>query len=414
MNFNNDDLLKIQDFIKVCLDKMTLPELLEKYSMDINEYDNLRKIFTKDYGIKSAFIYKSNELDNREEASLKDIKDDDFIITAISTRTNSDGQVIDQWTRRVKKNYEDISEEDLIKNIKEAIKNVSSETKIDLLTHYKNDANKNDYSVLIPIADLHLGLKVESNMTSHGFEWNADICENVFLTSMSELLQKVPTSKELIIADLGDITHHFNNENVTPKSKHKLDVSNSYENTFNKLFKMMVNVIESALQKFDKVYFYSVPGNHNLLVNSTLKVALSAYFGKEERVFIKLDKHSNIEYHSFGLNLLTFTHGDLVNKRPKSGQSLFTAVVADNKGCGLFYKNFDAYLGHIHQNKMDQDGLLSIRYVQPIIPTDVWADTMGFRSLKNPGFLQAFVYHKTQGMVNNICVNDTYEIVVNK
>lgn len=403
----------IEDFIKVKLGKMKKEQLKKKYGIGDKKYKKYKMMFVTEYGVDPRALYTAQEIENNEELkkycsdekinkTIDEIKAETKIIEterqrsmfikSQSTLKDGDGNVMMVWTKETVDEIE--FQENLINSINAMTERVPSlgQIKLDRDTNPEFD----NTMVFIPIADFHFNLKIEKADTSHGFEWNVDIAEKYFKDSMEYILNSAPSAKECVIFDAGDLMHAHDNTARTIKSGHVLDTDIKYESAMIRLFDLMTNLVEAALKKYETVYFYSVPGNHNDFISITLKAILKRQFKDEPRFICDLSKHVNVYYHKFGKSIIGMSHGDEV--KPDRANDV---LINDNIDVISDYKYYDFYFGHFHQNKFVEKGITTIRCLKPLIPNDKWADNMGFRN-RNVGYTQCFVYHKDMGMTSNI------------
>lgn len=410
MNKQTDKFL--EDFMKVRFGKYSISKILKKYNINKKTYEKYKRRFVKEYGVDPRFLYSDQTIMNDSELKsyckdenlskspnqlIKDIKnitkeqENALQVKGTSTLYDSEGNIKMQWVKT------DINKEAYLEGMKSAISKLCEGLKPSEEIKLSNrEELEEDLMTLIPIPDLHLGLEIEPERVSHNFKWNTDIAVKYYTEAISYVLDKSPKSKELVLVDLGDILHSPNNGNRTPNSGHVLDVSGSAEKNMLTLFNIMIETIQKALTKFEKVYFYSVPGNHNMDISLSLKCVLKNYFRNEERVIIDIDKYNNIYYHGFGDTLLSFTHGDEIKV-----DKIESVMFADNLDTISKYKKFDAFFGHIHHNSQKQKGLVNARSLKNIIPCDKWASSVGFRN-NDVGYMQAFIYHKNSGEISSI------------
>lgn len=407
------------DFIKLRNGNINISDILLKYNYSIDDFNEKRKQFVTKYNIDPRFIYKNNEIGEElffylnesnnnitVDELIRRVKEfdekvaDTYVVTRRSILTDSEGNIKQQWERQDIDKFK--FHEERVRSIEKLCSNIPAVKTIKILDSFVDYKDKDDYSVLLPLADMHLGVKIEKSRTSSKLDWGIEEAKKAFYKSISYILNAAPVARELVIADLGDILHMADNTFTTPKSGHHLDSDCSLETAMDALFELLYALIDAALTKYEHIYLYSTPGNHNMDISYIIKeVIRQRYRDMQDRVHVSPNQgNSNIYYHSFGRNLLAFTHGDEIKHK-----SIETVVWSDNKNTISNYDNFDAYMGHYHQDKQTSKGMVNVRVIKNFSPNDKWADSMGFRNLKNPGFMQAFIYHKKQGLVSNIMYN---------
>lgn len=411
---NNEELL--QDMINVNLRKMKKDELKKKYLIGDKKYKKIKYEFVTKYGVDPRILFQPFEIDNNEELkqycsdekidktinelkqevkTLNEKRLENMVVTKRSTLYDGEGNTRLVWIG------EKADEQAMLNGIVDSIKTLASEIQpaanILISKDYSIDEN---LMVFLPIVDLHLGLKIDPQNVSHGFAWDLDIAEAYYTKAMNYLLSNAPAAKQLVLFDGGDLMHAHDNTNKTIKSGHNLDTSEKYEKVMLRLFEMMKATVAAALTKFEEVYFYSVPGNHNDFISITLKAILKEAFRDNPRFKCSLDKYTNVYYHRFGNTIIGMSHGDEI--KPEKANDV---LVSDNIDVISNYKYFDFYFGHFHQNKFIEKGLTTVRCLKPLIPTDRWADGIGFRN-RDVGFAQYFLYSENGGMISNVTYRD--------
>ena len=404
LKINEKELL--EDYKKVKQGLITKSDVMKKYNMGSTTYKNKKREFVYNKGVDIREIYresdinkhnklkkyaeknsKLNPVDNSKD--IEDIKHGVYFVKGKSTLLDENGNVKLTWVK------ETLDENDYLNGLKEAIKDLVKE--LPLAPKINKSVKHNDDSLmtLLPIPDLHLGMYIDKNEVNNGYDWNLEIAEHYFNTAMDYLLNASPNSKECVIVDLGDVLHVDDNDNRTKKSNHVLSTSDRYAKVLKTLIKIMKDTVSKALEKFDKVYFYSVPGNHNSTAFLTLKMVLAHNFQNNNRVFINDETYTAIDYHKFGKNLLQFFHGDYL--RPEYCDK---TLVADNLSEISNFKYFNAYCGHFHQEKKFECGIVNVNIMKPLIPCEAWSSAMGFRA--TPGLAKAIIFHKDFGPISEI------------
>ena len=257
--------------------------------------------------------------------------------------------------------------------------------------------NDDDLLSFYPLPDLHFGLLVDKNDSNHDYHYDLNIAERWVKASMTYLVDSAPNSKEAVICDLGDFLHAENSENRT-KSGHALDVDGRNPKIVRIAFEIVKQLIEMTLTKHEIVHVYSIPGNHSEQSGIFLKEYLAAWFRNEPRVKIYNQTHASQQYHSYGQNILGFSHGHEL--RPERAAEV---LVFDNQAIfsSTLYRTF--HFGHFHQNKTFETPLCNIEIHKNIIPRDAWAEGMGFRG--HIGQAKSITYHKEYGEIGRNVFN---------
>lgn len=437
---------QLNDFKSVFQRKKRKKDILKKYRISENTYAKYKKRFVLSYGVSPFELYDINsilmcpeildfcikkglvteqEVEKAEKEGKKvnrqapkkigftkwerekglDKKFSEvnleYVVKGKSTYYDGEGNVKGQWIKESldEKAYQIA----LKKSIEKLCENIPQSNKINMLKCFaenKEDGSVKNTMVFLPLADMHLGLHIDKESVRHSFDWNLEIAEKIFYKSCEYILNRLPQADSIVIADLGDITHNHNNDNRTARSGHNLDVDGRYENIMMKTFELMISLIYSALKKYNKVYFYSTPGNHNDMISTPMKCVIKHHFRNDKRVIVDIDNFSNVYYHYFGKNLLMFHHGDAIKSH-----NVESVMLADNLKVISDYNNFDCWMGHYHTEQQQQKGMVTIRYCKNFIPNDKWAMNIGFRNSRNPGYMKAYVYDKEQGIISSVSYN---------
>lgn len=368
-----------------------------KTTYDISKYFNSLKETNKEKSTTIKFSLNTFEEMNNV---LKEENNALYVTKKKSTLYDADGNVKLLWTQE--KMDDEAYQYAKIKSITKLCEKIPAVDPINLFDVFENCKDKTNRAVFLPLADLHIGVSIEKSRSASKIEWDLKTAEKTFYESIQYLISTAPAAEEFIIADLGDLLHMSDNTNTTPRSKHPLDVSKSYETAMDTMFRMIYKLIDTVLTKYDKVYFYSTPGNHNMDVSQVLREVIRQRYRKlKNRVFVSsLYDNRNIYYHAFKKNLLVFTHGDEIKRN-----HIDTVTWSDNRETISNYTNIDAYMGHYHQEKQYNQGMVTVRVVKNFTPNDKWADSVGFRNLKNPGYMQIYVYDAEQGVKSIISHN---------
>lgn len=195
-----------------------------------------------------------------------------------------------------------------------------------------------------PIADHHLGLYAWAEEA--GENYDLAIGERLLKETMGALVAGAPSSQTAIILNLGDFFHSDDNTQLTPKSKHKLDVDGRHAKILRVGVKLLIHCIQLALQRHDKVIVRCLPGNHDPYASLALSTALSCFFDNSKRVTIDVDP-SAFFWYPFGKVLIGATHGDKAK-----GHDMPGVMAADRPRDWGNSEYRYIYLGHVHHKSI--------------------------------------------------------------
>jgi transposase-like protein len=118
-----------------------------------------------------------------------------------------------------------------------------------------------DIITVYPVADLHLGLYAWARET--GASYDVEIAAGLLRSAVQNLVGRAAPSEAAIILDLGDYFHTDSSRNQTARSANPLDVDTRYARVLRIGYELVVDAIELALQKHERVIYRKLPGNHD-------------------------------------------------------------------------------------------------------------------------------------------------------
>jgi hypothetical protein len=246
---------------------------------------------------------------------------------------------------------------------------------------------------VIPIADPHNGMLSWAPQT--GADYDLRIARERLLDKASDVLGRVDRAREALIANLGDWYHANDQRNVTPKSKHQLDVDGRWFKVLQAGVGVFRSIIDMSLAKHERVEVVNIPGNHDPEAACALALALGEFYARNKRV--KVAFPADIYYRQFGNTLLGCAHGD---KAPPSRMAMAMAV-DQREAWGKTAYHWFLY-GHIHKDKADTHGDVRVESFSTIADKDNHAFGGAWRSAQA---LQAITLHKRDGEVSRYRVN---------
>jgi len=287
-------------------------------------------------------------------------------IKGISAYTNAEGQVIKQWIKTKENSVDLLAAQEAIKEFMAEYKDFSklppepSLVDADLLTAYW-------------IGDHHLGMFSWKDET--GEDYDLKLGDQILRETMSKLVAMAPPSKIGMVVSLGDFFHTDSSANATPRSHHALDVDTRRAKVYKIGLKLMIQCIELALQKHEKVLVRTLPGNHDPETTPALAWALWAFFHNNERVEVDVSS-SKFFFYQFGSTMLAGTHGDAtrINEMPR----IMAQVKAKMWGDTLFRYAFGGHVHHKQQFAQKEIGGVIAETVQILPPADSYHAAHGY------------------------------------
>lgn len=312
----------------------------------------------------------------------------EFTTTGKSTLRDKNGNVVIEWTKTSK------TKEDLLKALKTTIatlkEDIKPTKKVKKPKHFKNENLLNQYT----LTDYHLGMMAWSEET--GDDWDLKIAEETLIRFFEVAIQKSPNAKECIFAQIGDFLHWDGLDAVTPASKHVLDADTRFTKLVRVAIRVIRQVIEMLLKKYDKVNVIMAEGNHDPASSVWLRELLHSFYSKEPRIFI--DTNPDPYYcFVFGKNCLFYHHGH--KKNIKS---------IDNVFVGKFKKEFGnsdfvyGHTGHLHHEVKLESNLMVLEQHRTLASKDAYASRGGYLSGRDS---KVITYHKDFGDVGRDVIN---------
>jgi hypothetical protein len=300
------------------------------------------------------------------------------VLKGVSAYVDADGRIRSQWI----KTRTDSAAPELIEAIKAEFKEYDGKA---LVIRKPTAPTRSELLNVLAIADPHIGMLSWGEQT--GADYDLNIARKRVLGTSTEVINSAPRARELLIANLGDWYHANDQRNVTPKSKHQLDVDGRWFKVLRTGVRLFIDIIETGLRRHDLVEVVNIPGNHDPEAAASLALALSCFYSRNKRV--KIAFPADIYYRQFGATLLGCAHGD---KAPPSRMAMAMAV-DQREAWGRTAYHWFLY-GHIHNDKLDTHGDVKVESFSTIADKDSHAFGGAWRSSQS---LQLITLHKRRG-----------------
>lgn len=304
-----------------------------------------------------------------------------FFVKGVSTLYDADGEQRAQW---VKTTAQAQREEVL----REAI--------LDAFTDWKGKGRipagprqaETDTMTCYPMGDPHIGLYAWGEQTGDDFDLN--IAESNLCEAVNRLVSCSPKSEVGLIINLGDFFHADTSENKTLRSGHSLDVDTRWEKVLRVGVRSMMQCIESACRKHQKVIVKNLIGNHDDHTSQMLSIALGLFYESNERVIID-QSPEKFWFYRFHNVLIGATHGDTC--KPQALPGIMAHDRAEDWG-NTRHRYW--YTGHIHnQNVMEFPGVIWESF-RTLAAKDHWTASKGYRSNRD---MYSIIHSKDFGEV---------------
>jgi hypothetical protein len=251
-----------------------------------------------------------------------------------------------------------------------------------------------DLLVDYTIGDAHIGMMAWA--AEAGDDWNLEDGVTIMRRAMSDLVAAAPAAETAYVLDVGDYIHSDNMDNMTSKSKNKLDVDGKWANIVKLAVHAMCDLIDMALTKHQTVLYRAAIGNHNEMNAHMMAIAMQMRYMNEPRVVV-LDSPAMHNYYQFGCNLLADTHGHTTKP-----DNLPLLMAVDEPEMWAATTNRIFRTGHVHHlSQKEYPGCTVITY-RTLAPKDSWHAGQGYRSNRE---MQYTVYNRHTGRVGCNFIN---------
>lgn len=324
-------------------------------------------------------LYRPKEADAIRAGGNAPVLPEGFGLKRVSSLLDAEGQLKGQWVIT-----EAERAQDLIAAIKETFDKYKGHAKpVPPPKHASNDL-----LTVYPIGDFHAGLYSWSLET--GEDWDLSIAERTLRSTMADLVSVAPPAKTCIVLSLGDFFHMDDSNNRTPASGHALDVDTRRSKVLQVGVKLLIDCIEMALAKHEKVIVRCLAGNHDPATTPALNIALWAFFHNNPRVEVDCSP-SRFFYYQFGKVMLAATHGDMCKMGDLPG--VMAANQPQKWGISSFRYGYTGHLHHKSQICKEINGVICESF-QVLPPADAWHAASGYGAGRS---MMAITHHKDFG-----------------
>lgn len=247
--------------------------------------------------------------------------------------------------------------------------------------------NDTDLLTVYPVADAHIGMLAWGAET--GEDYDTRIASERICAWMQSVVDASPPSDTALILDVGDLTHADDRTNMTPASKHILDVDTRHYRTLEVTIWTMVQAVEIALTKHRRVIVVVLPGNHDPHACLAIMFALAERYRDNPRVEVQ-KKPGEFFVMEWGKCLLAAHHGD------KAKAERLVLYMADRwpEMWGRSKHRF-LFTGHMHHHKSADIGGVQWEQLRALTAKDAYAASHAFIGRAQ---LQGITYHRETGV----------------
>ncbi len=223
---------------------------------------------------------------------------DGFTVKGVSTYY-SDGKPVGQWVKSASDKERQF--EMLCERIEMALQDIDP-----FDPQAKPQGTDNNLLSLLTITDFHLGMYAYA--AESGEDWDVTIARDVFMNSVSDMIDACPKSEVGILCQLGDFLHWDGILSAsTPMSGHALDADSRYAKLVDLAMSVMSEAVKLMLNKFDRVVVVSAEGNHDVSGSIWLRKYIKHIFASD-RVEV-IDNDYPYYAYLWGETMLGFHHG---------------------------------------------------------------------------------------------------------
>ena len=231
-----------------------------------------------------------------------------------------------------------------------------------------------DLTTVYPMGDPHIGMYAWADEA--GDDFDTEIAAGQLRGAMQRLVASGPDSETGVIVNLGDFFHADNAENRTMRSGNVLDVDTRWQRVMRLGAHLMVELVETALGKHERVVVRNAIGNHDDHSSLMLSLIMEAFFRDNERVTIDTSPAMFWYYRPANSKVLIgVTHGD------KTKLSDLPLIMAADRAEDWGQTQHRYWLtGHIHNRKVEEHGGVICESFRTLAARDAYASGRGYRS----------------------------------
>jgi hypothetical protein len=246
-----------------------------------------------------------------------------------------------------------------------------------------------DLLCVYPLGDPHIGLYSWAAETGQNFD--LVIAERSLVEAVDRLVMLAPAAETAIVLNLGDFFHSDSQANQTARAHNKLDVDSRWARVLSVGIRTMCRVIDRALEKHGKVVVRCEIGNHDDHTSIVLAITLAHHYADNPRVEINTSPAQFWRYRH-GRCLIASTHGHTC--KPKN---LPAIMAADWPGDWGATEHRRWYVGHTHQEQVQEFPGVTVEVFRTLAAKDAWAAAAGYRSRRD---MRLHVWHAERGLIN--------------
>lgn len=244
-----------------------------------------------------------------------------------------------------------------------------------------------DLCAVYTLYDVHMGMRAWAAETG-GDPYDLRQARLDLSQSLSRLVQEVPPAHTAVLVIGGDFFHGDDTRNVTPASKHPLDVDGRYSKALDDGVEIIGWAMEWLLQHHEAVVVRTLRGNHDEHSHHVLRVGIRERYRGHNRVDVR-DDPKEWWHWRWGEGIICFHHGD--RTKPEA----LVMMLANNCPGWSDAAFKHAITGHVHHYQARDIYGCYWESLRAFCPLDSYAASKGFAQRRA---LECRIFHRTQGL----------------
>lgn len=375
----------------VKVDDIALLQLCEEFDYHIPSIVDAIKERYSDYKVRPYRIGK--RINKLREKGMLPLDSGNYVssgevLKGSSTLYDENGEIKLQWVKT------DVEKSNQLDALRELVDELVDELPILKKRDYNVTHASSDLMAVYPLGDPHVGMKAYKEEA--GDNWDLKTAQEVFCGVFDRLVKTAPSCEQAVIVNLGDYFHRDNVAGVTERHRHVLDTDGNYLMMVETGLKIMVQMINSALDHHRKVKVITIIGNHDDTGAMFLQAALKHMYENEPRVDIVCNS-SVFQYFQHGSSFFGVHHGHTckADKLP--------LVMATDRPKEWGSSDYRYWLtGHIHHDTRKEYSGCTVESFRTLAAKDNYAYSGGYRAGQDS---KALVIHKDYGEIERHTIN---------
>lgn len=375
----------------VIVNDIVLSQLCDEFDYHIPSIVDAIKQRYPDYFVRPGRIGK--RINNLRERGILPLDSGNYVssgevLKGSSTLYDEEGNIKLQWVKT------DVEKTNQLDALKELVEELAEHLPVFDKKPYEKSYASSDLMAVYPLGDPHIGMKAYKDEA--GDDWDLIKAQEAFCGVFDRLVKTAPNCQKAVIVNLGDYFHRDNVAGVTERHKHVLDTDGNYMMMVDTGLKIMIQMIDSALEHHESVQVINMLGNHDDTGAMFLQAALKHMYQNEPRVDVGCTS-SVFQYFQHGKCFFGVHHGHTC----KSDK--LPLVMATDRPKEWGYSDHRYWLtGHIHHDTRKEYSGCTVESFRTIAAKDAYAYAGGYRSGQDS---KALVIHKDYGEVERHTIN---------